>query len=58
MEGKYYFGSIGCICITVISAVAVFKGYDGGVITGSIAAIAAIIAGISGYTYAKTKATE
>ena len=57
MEGKYVLGSVGVLGIVVISAVAIHQGYDGGVITGSIAAISAIIAGVVGYLQGK-KATE
>lgn len=53
MEAKYILGAIACICITVVSSVAVASGQDGAVIGGAMAGIAAIAAGTIGYAVAK-----
>jgi len=58
MEGKYVLGSVGCICVTVISGAAIAAGYDGVIITGSIAAVTGIITAILGYVKGKASSTN
>lgn len=44
-----WLGIAGMICICVTTTAAILQGYDGGIITGSIAAITGIVTGIIGY---------
>jgi len=47
---------VGCLCITILAATAmIVTGHDGSILASSSAAIGAIIAGVVGYSYGKSK---
>lgn len=54
----YCLGIAGILGISIIGATAVYSGYDGAVITGSIATISAIITGIIAYIKGKKSAQQ
>jgi len=56
MKNWIFISAFAVGCITVITCVAVFCGYDNMLITGAVSAIVGIVAGFAAYFKGKSKA--